>query len=117
MTPYIFVGIPELPQHQFRLGATITAPNDIIDCACHVLNVNRTDVLSKSRKRELVECRQIAIGLIRINSQSTLKNIGKMFNRDHSTIIYACENFKDLYGVDKQFTKKVNLVKQKTNNL
>ena len=115
---YMYAGLPAKEQYRVRLGISIHVPNDIIDVVCDELNVQRKDMLSSLRKRYLVEARQIAIGLIlESNRGLALKKVGAMFNRDHSTIIYAREQFNDLYGSDKQFTKKVDLIRLKTNNL
>lgn len=117
MNAIIYAGLPEKEKHYVKFGVSVSSPKDILDVCCEVLSQKREDVISKSRKRPIVECRQIAMGLIRLNSSLALTKIGEMFNRDHSTVIYACETFNDLYGRDKKFTKYVDAVKMKTNNL
>lgn len=117
MNAIIYAGLPAQQQHYVKFGVSVSSPKDILDVCCEVLSQKREDVISKSRKRPIVECRQIAMGLIRLNSSLALTKIGAMFNRDHSTVIYACETFNDLYGRDKKFTKYVDAVKMKTNNL
>ena len=80
------------------------------------LEVTKEQLISPTRKRPIVIARQIAIGLIRkYNPEATLMNIGKLFNRDHSTIIYAQRTFDDLNGRDKQFTQDVLKVLKLTN--
>ena len=115
MNAEIFIGLNPINKLYFLNKVKMSEPNSIIDIACDLLNSPRDEVIGKSRKREIVECRHIAMGVIRHNTLTTLKEIGKLFNRDHSSVIYAIENFKDLYGRDKEFTKKADMVKLSTN--
>ena len=117
MNAIIYVGLPKIEQNYVRLGVAVKEPQDIIDVACQVLKVKREDVLSKSRNREIVECRHIAMSIIRMNSGMALIKIGAMFNRDHSTVLYGIDTFNELYEFDKDFKSKVDMIKFITNNL
>ena len=60
--------------------------------------------LMRSRKRELVQARQIAMTLININTKLTLKYIGEMIgNRDHATVIHSRETVNNLFETEKNF--------------
>ena len=50
-------------------------------------DVNKTELVGKSRVKEIANARHIAIYLIRTITEMSLPNIGKIFNRDHSTIL------------------------------
>lgn len=68
------------------------------------LNISLSDMRSKTRKRPVVEARQIAMYLIRKHTDEIFSNIGKMFvGRDHSTVIYACQTVQDLIDTNKFF--------------
>lgn len=68
------------------------------------LRLSLKNILVASRKREYVTARIIAIYMVRKNTTLTLKEIGILFNRDHSTIIYNLEQYNDLYKTkDKYF--------------
>ena len=54
-------------------------------------NVSKADLESKSRVKEVAQARHIAIYLIRSITEMSLPHIGKMFNRDHSTVISSIE--------------------------
>src|SRR3546814_18496658 len=61
-------------------------------------------VKSKSRKREIVQARQISMYLAKSHTKASLKSIGQFFGgRDHSTVIYACQTVDDLIDTDKKF--------------
>ena len=111
MNPYIFTGLPREIQFLSRLSRTVTDHQAIIDATCRTLEISKHDILSPSRKRNVSEARNIAIGLIlQVNPGYGLKKLGELFNRDHSTMIHSRELFTALYNSDKSFTAKVNQV-------
>ncbi len=60
-------------------------------------DVSVADLKSKSRKRELVHPRQIAMYLAKEKTDLSLKSIGYHFGgRDHSTVIHAVQTISDL---------------------
>lgn len=64
---------------------------------------------SSSRKREIVQARQIAMYLIKKYMDLPLKTIGASFgNRDHSTVIHACQAIADLSQTDENFRRHLN---------
>jgi chromosomal replication initiator protein len=63
---------------------------------------------SKTRKREIVQARQISMFFAKQLTKSSLKNIGMHFGgRDHSTVIHACQTVNDLMDTDKKFKADV----------
>lgn len=65
-------------------------------------------IKGKSRKRELVNARQVAMYLCRKFTSSSLSDIGRFFNRDHSTVIHACTSVDDQMGLDVSFKAAVD---------
>lgn len=63
------------------------------------------DVLhSKSRKREIVQARQIAMYLAKNHTKNSLQNIGSQIGkRDHATVLHACKTVNNLMDTDKGF--------------
>nr|WP_293834483.1 chromosomal replication initiator protein DnaA [uncultured Arsenicibacter sp.] len=73
---------------------TIDAVQEIV--ADH-FGITVADLKSKSRKRELVYPRQIAMYLAKEKTELALKSIGYHFGgRDHSTVIHAIQTINDL---------------------
>ncbi|MDQ3071983.1 MAG: chromosomal replication initiator protein DnaA [Bacteroidota bacterium] len=63
---------------------------------------------SKTRKRHIVQARQISMYFAKNLTKSSLANIGKHFGgRDHSTVIHACQTVQDLMETDNRFKSKV----------
>jgi len=64
---------------------------------------------SKTRKRNIVQARQISMYFAKNLTKSSLANIGKHFGgRDHSTVIHAYQTVLDLMQTDNKFKNKVN---------
>ncbi len=103
-------------------GPQITRPmyRDELDCVigyiCQYFNTNMHDLKSKSRKRELVIPRHIAIYLSYKRQLGSKKAIGKYFSRDHSTVIHAIEAVSDLLDTDSKFRKVVEEVNKIIND-
>lgn len=69
---------------------------------------------SKTRKREIVQARQVSMYFAKQLTQSSLKNIGLHFGgRDHSTVIHACQTVNDLIDTDKKFRMDVDELTKK----
>ncbi|MBL4716173.1 MAG: chromosomal replication initiator protein DnaA [Bacteroidetes bacterium] len=71
-------------------------------------------IKAKSRKREIVQTRQIAMFLSKAHTKSSLKNIGKHFGgKDHSTVIHACNTIDNLMQIDKKLRGEVDALQKK----
>ena len=76
---------------------------------CEYFNISREDLVSKSRKRQIVQARQIAMFLSRnLISNCSLATIGQEIGgKDHATVLHACTTVSDLMATDKVFKKYV----------
>ena len=63
----------------------------IIDKVCKYFSITKNQILGKDRKKELSYARQIAMYLLDEMMQMPYTSIGKIFNKDHATVIY-CKN-------------------------
>jgi len=81
---------------------------------CEYFEVPIEMVKSKTRKREIVQARQISMYLAKSHTKTSLKSIGAFFGgRDHSTVIYACQTVEDLIDTDKKFKAYVQDIQKK----
>ena len=88
--------------------AELTA-DKIIGTVCDYFNITRDEILSKSRKREIAQARQIAMYLCRKLMSQSLSAIGaELGGKDHATVLHACNTVEDLTQTDKNFRKYVN---------
>ena len=61
----------------------------ILDLVCRHFRVSREELASRSRARRITFPRQVAMYLCRQFTEESLQAIGKLFNRDHATVVYA----------------------------
>lgn len=81
---------------------------------CEYFEVPVEMVKSQTRKREIVQARQISMYLAKSHTKTSLKSIGAFFGgRDHSTVIYACQTVEDLIDTDKKFKAYVQDIQKK----
>ena len=81
----------------------------IVDTVCEYFNITRDILLSKSRKRQIVQARQIAMYECRNLIQNcSLSTIGaELGGKDHATVLHACTTVQDLMATDKAFRQYV----------
>ena len=76
---------------------------------CDYFNITRDDLLSKTRKRNIVQARQIAMYMSRNLINVSLSTIGsEIGGKDHATVLHACTTVTDLMSTDKAFKQYVN---------
>lgn len=69
---------------------------------------------SKTRKREVVQARQIAMFFAKKMTKSSLANIGMHCGgKDHATVLHACRTVKNLTETDKNFRKYLEDLEKK----
>jgi len=81
----------------------------IVQTVCEYFNITREILLSKSRKRQIVQARQIAMYECRNLLQNcSLSTIGaELGGKDHATVLHACAQVQDLMTTDKLFRQWV----------
>jgi len=63
---------------------------------------------SKTRKRHIVQARQLAMFFAKKLTKASLASIGSQIGkRDHATVLHACKTVNNLSTTDKQFRKYV----------
>ncbi|WP_304131030.1 chromosomal replication initiator protein DnaA [Ignavibacterium album] len=88
--------------------------DDITKIVCEFLNVPENKVRDKTRKKEIVIARQLAMYFAKEYTKSSLKTIGLHFGgRDHSTVIHACNSIEVEMKDDPQLAELVNKLKTK----
>jgi chromosomal replication initiator protein len=81
---------------------------------CDYFDVPYEKLLQKTRKREIVQARQITMYLAKTFTKNSLKTIGEHFGgRDHTTVIHSCQTVKDLMDTDSMFKESVLELQQK----
>ncbi len=90
----------------------VVSMDTIIDAVTEYFDVKVTDLKGKTRLREVVLPRQIAMYLAKEMTSLSLKAIGYHFGgRDHSTVIHAIQTINDLIDTDREIAKSVKELK------
>ena len=75
------------------------------------------ELQSKTRKRHVVQARQLAMFFAKKYTKLSLANIGKSIGkRDHATVLHACKTVDNLNETHKQFRKFLSDLTTKINN-
>ncbi|MEA5044380.1 MAG: chromosomal replication initiator protein DnaA, partial [Petrimonas sp.] len=76
-------------------------------------NVKRELIQSASRKREIVQARQVTMFFIKKHTELSLSQIGvQVGNRNHATVLHACNTIRDLSEVDKGFRSDIEEIER-----
>lgn len=71
---------------------------------CDYFNISLDLINSKTRKREIVQARQLAMFFSKKHTKASLATIGlHCGNKDHATVLHACRTVNNLIDTDKQF--------------
>ena len=102
-----------LRNHIKTSSKEITIDN-IQKMVCEYYDVPYEKLQQKTRKREIVQARQITMYLAKAFTKNSLKTIGEHFGgRDHTTVIHSCQTVKDLMDTDSVFKENVIELTQK----
>ncbi len=87
---------------------------DIQHMVCDFYGVGYDALLSTSRKREIVQARQITMYLAKKFTKNSLKSIGEHFaGKDHTTVIHSCQTVENLMDTDGEYREKLEEIMQK----
>ena len=81
---------------------------------CDYFEVPVDKLKEKTRKRQVVQARQLSMYLSKNFTKHSLKAIGKHFGgRDHSTVIHSCQAIQNLMDTDTKFKESVDDLQKK----
>ena len=85
--------------------------DNIIEEVCKYFSISKNQLLSKSQKKDLSQARQICIYLLNVLLGLPYTEIGKIFNKDHSTIIYCKSKVEKLLKTNKMTETQIKDLK------
>ena len=81
---------------------------------CNYYNIGLELLQSKTRKREIVQARQVAMFFSKSLTKSSLATIGSQIGgKDHATVLHACKTVNNLIETDKRFRLQVDEIEKK----
>ncbi len=87
--------------------------SDIQEKVCDYYKLSVNEIQTKSRKRDVVQARQIAMYLARKYTKNSLTVIGEQIgNRDHATVLHAVKTVMDLCETDREIRESVSTIEK-----
>ena len=116
----IYNKIPALKEIKQLLGTYVNAPyrkptsQVVIKSVADFYRIPQIDLLKRSRRKEVVRPRQIAMFLLREEVKYSFPEIGaKLGGRDHSTVIHACTKIREEELSNDNTRQELNLIKER----
>jgi chromosomal replication initiator protein len=86
--------------------------DSITKIVCNYFSITENKLRDKTRKKEIVQARQLAMYLSKEMTNASLKTIGLHFGgRDHSTVIHACTSIEKTKENDKSLSTLIENLK------
>jgi chromosomal replication initiator protein len=93
-----------------RARATAT---DVIEAVTRYYRVTEQDLRGRQRKRDIVLPRQVAMYILRAESDASLVDIGRSLgNRDHTTVLHGIEKIENELERDVQLRAQVMAIRE-----
>mgnify|MGYP006284848623 FL=1 len=81
---------------------------------CSYFNIGVDQLQSRTRKREIVQARQVAMFFSKSLTKSSLATIGSQIGgKDHATVLHACKTVNNLIETDKRFRLQIDEIEKK----
>lgn len=94
------------------------SPKKIIRAVAEFYGLEEKELINRSRRRDVVKPRQIAMYLMREELKSSFPSIGDKFGgRDHTTAIHSCEKIAHDLKVHPELEEEIRMIKDKALSL
>lgn len=81
---------------------------------CDFYNIKSELLQTASRKRQIVQARQVTMYLSKIYTEMSLAQIGTLIGKkNHATVLHACKTVKEQMEVDKIFRDEIEEIEKK----
>ena len=87
-------------------GNALPTPSLIISQVCKFYNLEESVIRGTQKTKRIAEARQIAVYLIRKLTNLSTPDIGKEFNRDHTTILHSINKIEESIKANDEALKK-----------
>lgn len=93
---------------EIKVHAKPITIDDIITIVCKHFGIKERLIQKSTRKREIVQCRQIIMYFCKLKTKESLDTIGSLLcDRDHATVLHAIKTVNNLCETDFSFRKQI----------
>ena len=110
--PKVTLDVAQEALKNYITVSKVTFDSDkIIEKVCRYFEVSKNQLLGRDRKKELSYPRQICMYLLDNMLEMPYTSIGKIFNKDHATVIYCKNKIDKLLKTDKLLQTQIKDIK------
>lgn len=109
-------GVPRSTNRDRSKLFRVFDPEITIKTICEHFVIPLVNLQVKCKKRELVFPRQVIMFFLTEYTDLTYKQIGDIFNKDHTTVIHAKNTVRDLMSTDEKVGHRVEEIKKQIAN-
>ena len=91
------------------------SPEVIIEETGKCYGIEVSDIMSSSRTKEVTMARQVSMYIIRQLTKLSLPEIGRVFGRDHTTVIHSLEKVEGLIKETRETAENIRDIKSNVN--
>lgn len=81
-----------------------------VQAVSNVTGIKRRHILGQRKFRRYIDARHMAMQLVRQSTKLTLTSIGRLFERDHSTVIHASNSVKTFIDMSDNYRDEFNQI-------
>jgi chromosomal replication initiator protein len=89
------------------------SPEQIRDLVAQAYGFSIVELTGKSRRKAVSRPRNLALYLCRRHTQASYASLGRLFNRDHSTVIYSVEQIERGLAADPRLGQELSFLEQR----
>ena len=86
---------------------------DIRDLVAKVYGIDAALLTGKSRRKDITRPRNLAMFLCRKHTEASYAAIGRLFNRDHATVMYGVDKIDRDLGLDSKLAQELAYLEQR----
>jgi chromosomal replication initiator protein len=87
--------------------------SDVIEATARCCQLSLSDLVGKSRNRDVVNARHLAIYIAREETDASLPEIGDALGRNHSTVLYSYNKIASQLEDDPELREKVRAIRER----
>lgn len=109
--------IEEIMDKTIRQAFKNITPNQVVQVVANFFELTEKEIIDHSRRKEVVEPRQIAMFLLKDLLAMSYSDIGyKLGKRDHTTVMHACDKISQKMTTDQKIGNKIIQIKEIINS-
>ena len=98
---------------QMNLRLSQMRPERVRDVVARVYGLSALELKGKSRRKAVTRPRNLAMYLCRRHTEASYAAIGKVFGRDHTTVMYGVDKVERGLGLDPKLNQELSYLEQR----